>query len=65
MVGLNRSAARYEMIRLGNLHIEVFQYSAPADTTRFDRACATMESPICASIATMCSRMTNGSRRWG
>lgn len=28
MVGLDGSAARYEMIRLGNLYIEVFQYSS-------------------------------------
>lgn len=29
MVGLADSAARYEMIRLGNLYIEVFEYASP------------------------------------
>lgn len=39
MVGLDGSAARYEMIRLGNLYIEVFQYSAPAGTPVRPRMC--------------------------
>ena len=39
MVGLDGSAARYEMIRLGNLYIEVFQYSAPSSTSVRPRMC--------------------------
>lgn len=39
MVGLKDSAARYEMIRLGNLYIEVFQYAAPASTAVRPRMC--------------------------
>lgn len=39
MVGLKDSAARYEMIRLGNLYIEVFQYSAPAGGPVRPRMC--------------------------
>lgn len=39
MVGLKGSAARYEMIRLGNLYIEVFQYAAPDSTEVHPRMC--------------------------
>ena len=39
MVGLEDSAARYEMIRLGNLYIEVFEYSAPRGTAVRPRMC--------------------------
>ena len=39
MVGLAGSAARYEMIRLGNLYIEVFQYSVPAGEAIRPRMC--------------------------
>ncbi len=39
MVGLQDSAARYEMIRLGNLYIEVFEYSAPAGGAVRPRMC--------------------------
>ena len=39
MVGLDGSAARYEMIRLGNLYIDVFQYSAPPGTPVRQRMC--------------------------
>lgn len=39
MVGLQDSAARYEMIRLGNLYIEVFEYAAPPGETVHPRMC--------------------------
>jgi catechol 2,3-dioxygenase-like lactoylglutathione lyase family enzyme len=39
MVGLKDSAARYEMIRLGNLYIEVFEYSAPRGAAVHPRMC--------------------------
>jgi catechol 2,3-dioxygenase-like lactoylglutathione lyase family enzyme len=39
MVGLTDSAARYEMIRLGNLYIEVFEYAAPAGDAVRPRMC--------------------------
>ena len=39
MVGLSRSAARYEMIRLGNLYIEVFQYLSPEAAPVRPRMC--------------------------
>lgn len=39
MVGLKDSAARYEMIRLGNLYIEVFEYSAPVGQAVHPRMC--------------------------
>lgn len=39
MVGLQDSAARYQMIRLGNLYIEVFEYSAPRGRTVHPRMC--------------------------
>jgi catechol 2,3-dioxygenase-like lactoylglutathione lyase family enzyme len=39
MVGLADSAARYEMIRLGNIYIEVFEYSAPRGETNHPRMC--------------------------
>ena len=39
MVGLPDSAARYEMIRLGNLYIEVFDYSAPRGHAVHPRMC--------------------------
>jgi catechol 2,3-dioxygenase-like lactoylglutathione lyase family enzyme len=39
MVGLDGSAARYEMIRLGNLYIEVFQYASPQGAAARPRMC--------------------------
>jgi catechol 2,3-dioxygenase-like lactoylglutathione lyase family enzyme len=39
MVGLDGSAARYEMIRLGNLYIEVFEYGSPPGTGLRPRMC--------------------------
>ena len=39
MVGLQDSAARYQMIRLGNLYIEVFEYSAPQGREMHPRMC--------------------------
>jgi len=39
MVGLRDSAARYEMIRLGNLYIEVFEYGAPQGQPVRPRMC--------------------------
>ncbi len=39
MTGLNDSAARYAMIRRGNLYIEVFQFSAPAGNAARPRMC--------------------------
>lgn len=39
MVGLTDSAARYEMIRLGNLYLEVFEYAAPAGVAVRPRMC--------------------------
>jgi catechol 2,3-dioxygenase-like lactoylglutathione lyase family enzyme len=39
MVGLKDSSARYAMIRLGTLHIEVFQYTAPPGHTVHPRMC--------------------------
>ncbi|KMS56089.1 glyoxalase [Novosphingobium barchaimii LL02] len=39
MVGLNGSAARYAMIRLGNLHIEVFEYASNDPQTVHPRMC--------------------------
>lgn len=39
MTGLDGSAARYEMIRLGNLYIEVFEYTAPAGHVVHPRMC--------------------------
>jgi len=39
MVGLKDSSARYEMIRLGNLYIEVFEYAAPKGETVHPRMC--------------------------
>lgn len=39
MVALPDSAARYEMLRLGNLHIEVFEYSAPRGHEVHPRMC--------------------------
>ncbi|KQM21047.1 VOC family protein [Novosphingobium sp. Leaf2] len=39
MVGLENSSARYAMIRLGNLHIEVFQYTSNDPQTVHPRMC--------------------------
>lgn len=39
MVGLEDSSARYEMIRLGNLHIEVFEYTSNDPQTVHPRMC--------------------------
>jgi catechol 2,3-dioxygenase-like lactoylglutathione lyase family enzyme len=39
MVGLPGSAARYEMIRLGNLYIEVFEYASPRGEAVRPRMC--------------------------
>lgn len=39
MVGLADSAARYAMIRLGNLYIEVFEFAAPAGSAVRPRMC--------------------------
>jgi catechol 2,3-dioxygenase-like lactoylglutathione lyase family enzyme len=39
MVGLRDSAAHYQMIRLGNLYIEVFEYSAPQGREVHPRMC--------------------------
>jgi catechol 2,3-dioxygenase-like lactoylglutathione lyase family enzyme len=39
MVGLKDSAARYQMIRLGNLYIEAFEYSAPQGQAVRPRMC--------------------------
>lgn len=39
MVGLTDSSARYEMIRLGNLHIEVFEYTSNDPQTVHPRMC--------------------------
>jgi len=39
MVGLKNSSARYAMIRLGTLHIEVFEYTAPRGETVHPRMC--------------------------
>lgn len=39
MVGLADSAARYEMIRLGNIYIEVFEYAAPRGEAMRPRMC--------------------------
>lgn len=39
MVGLEQSAARYEMIRLGNLYIEAFEYAAPPGDPVRPRMC--------------------------
>jgi catechol 2,3-dioxygenase-like lactoylglutathione lyase family enzyme len=39
MVGLADSAARYEMLRLGNLYIEVFEYEAPRGHAVRPRMC--------------------------
>ncbi|MFT4055775.1 MAG: VOC family protein, partial [Novosphingobium sp.] len=39
MVGLHDSSARYEMIRLGNLHIEVFEYASNDPETVHPRMC--------------------------
>jgi catechol 2,3-dioxygenase-like lactoylglutathione lyase family enzyme len=38
-VGLEGSAARYAMIRLGNLYIEVFEYSSPKGAAVRPRMC--------------------------
>lgn len=39
MTGLKDSAARYAMIRRGNLYIEVFQFNAPASDAVRPRMC--------------------------
>lgn len=39
MVGLKDSAARYQMLRLGNLYVEVFEYSAPRGEAVRPRMC--------------------------
>jgi len=39
MVGLEDSSARYQMIRLGNLYIEAFEYSAPRGHEVHPRMC--------------------------
>ncbi len=39
MVGLKDSAAHYQMIRLGNLYIEVFEYSSPQGREMHPRMC--------------------------
>lgn len=39
MVGLRNSGARYAMIRLGNLYIEVFEYRAPEGVEVHPRMC--------------------------
>ncbi len=39
MVGLRDSGARYEMIRLGSLYIEVFEYHAPVSKAVRPRMC--------------------------
>ncbi|CCA90472.1 MULTISPECIES: VOC family protein [unclassified Novosphingobium] len=39
MVGLENSAARYAMIRLGNLHIEVFEYASNDPREVYPRMC--------------------------
>jgi catechol 2,3-dioxygenase-like lactoylglutathione lyase family enzyme len=39
MVGLEGSSARYQMIRLGNLYIEAFQYLTPAGQRVHPRMC--------------------------
>jgi catechol 2,3-dioxygenase-like lactoylglutathione lyase family enzyme len=39
MVGLKDSAARYAMIRLGNLHIEVFEYTSNDPQVVHPRMC--------------------------
>lgn len=39
MVGLKDSSARYQMIRLGNLHIEIFQYDSNHPRTVHPRMC--------------------------
>lgn len=39
MTGLTGSAARYEMIRLGNLYIEVFEYASPPGEDVHPRMC--------------------------
>ncbi|WP_370310558.1 VOC family protein [Sphingobium abikonense] len=39
MVGLKDSSARYQMIRLGNLHIEIFQYDSNDPRTVHPRMC--------------------------
>ena len=39
MLGLKDCAARYEMIRLGNLYVEVFEFSAPQGVSVRPRMC--------------------------
>ncbi len=39
MVGRKDSAARYQMIRLGNLYVEVFQYASPRGEAVRPRMC--------------------------
>lgn len=47
MVGLTESAARYEMIRLGNLFIEVFEYIAPRGAALRPRMCDHSLTHLC------------------
>lgn len=47
MVGLPDSAARYEMIRLGSLYVEVFEYSAPSGSPVRPRMCDLGLTHIC------------------
>jgi catechol 2,3-dioxygenase-like lactoylglutathione lyase family enzyme len=39
MTGLTGSSARYQMIRLGNLYIEVFEYASPKGAEVHPRMC--------------------------